>query len=66
MIEYAEISQDEKELITVSGRFAVSICPAHRGDTGDLNGTADCAGQLIGNHIINPGNTDRSDGLHRL
>jgi hypothetical protein len=61
VIEYAEISQEEKELITVSGRFAVSYL-ARRivWDTEILNGTlADCAGQLINNHLISPGNTDR-------
>lgn len=61
VIEYAEISQEEKELITVSGRFAVSYL-ARRilWDTEILNGTlADCVGQLINNHLINPGNTDR-------
>jgi hypothetical protein len=61
VIEYAEISQDEKELITVSGRFAVSYL-ARRivWDTEILNGTlADCVGQLLDNHLINPGNTDR-------
>jgi len=61
IIEYVEISQEEKELITVSGRFAVSYL-ARRivWDTEILNGTiADCVGQLVNNHLINPGNTDR-------
>ncbi len=61
IIEYAELSQDDKEIITVSGRFATSYLSRRIvWDTEILNGgLSACVGQLLQNHLIRPGNTER-------
>ena len=67
IIEYVEKSQEEREIITVSGHFATSYLSRRIiWNTETLNdGLSDCVGQLLQNHIINPSDADRKiDFLH--
>lgn len=61
IIEYVEMSQADREIITVSGRFATSYLSRRIiWGTEILNGgLSTCVGQLLTNHLISPGNTDR-------
>ena len=61
IIEHLEMAQSDKETITVSGRFATSFL-ARRiiWGTETLSGDLSvCALQLINNHMIAPGDTNR-------
>lgn len=69
IIEYVEISHDDREIITVSGQFATSYLSRRIiWNTETLNDTlSDCVGQLLQNHIINPSDADRKmDFLHYI
>lgn len=61
IIEYVEMSRAEREIITVSGRFATSYLSRRIiWNTETLNGElSDCVEQLLQNHIINPSEADR-------
>lgn len=61
IIEYVNMSMDKGEFISVSGRFATSLLSRRIiWNTEILNGSlSDCVGQLLNNHLISPGNTDR-------
>lgn len=61
VIEHLELSQTDKEIITVSGRFATSLL-ARRiiWGTEILNGNLSTSIQtLLGNHVINPSDPNR-------
>lgn len=65
IIEHVELSQADKEIITVSGRFATSLL-ARRiiWGTETLNGTlSTCVQTLLDNHILNPADVDRKIGF---
>ncbi len=62
IIEHLELSQENRETITVSGRFATSFL-ARRVIPGieTLNsGISEAVGQLINNHLINPADPART------
>lgn len=65
IIEQMELSQADREIVTVSGRFATSYLSRRIvWDTETLNGgLSACVGQLLINHIVSPGNTDRQIGF---
>lgn len=61
IIEHLELSQTDREIITVSGRFATSLL-ARRivWETEKLSGDLSaCVGQLLNNNIIDPSDTAR-------
>jgi hypothetical protein len=61
IIEHVEMAQNEKETITVSGRFATSLL-ARRIVWGSevLSGSlSDCVQTLLNNHIMNPSDPNR-------
>ncbi len=65
IIEHLELSQTEREIITVSGRFATSIL-ARRiiWATETLNGgLSTCVQTLLNQHLINPSDTNRRIGF---
>ncbi len=69
IIEYVEMSREEREIIAVGGRFATSYLSRRIiWSTETLNGgLSDCVGQLLQNHIMNPSNADREiDFLHYI
>jgi hypothetical protein len=64
IIEYLELTAQEQEYITVSGRFATSLLARRivwgtETLTGELS---NAVSQLLENHIIAPANTDRAIG----
>ncbi|GHU76997.1 hypothetical protein AGMMS49992_23700 [Clostridia bacterium] len=61
MIEHLELSQTDKEMITVSGRFATAILDRRIiWGTEYLNGDVGmCIGQLVDNHLVNPFDPNR-------
>ena len=62
IIETILIESVEQEVITVRGRFLGVVLESRIiWDTENLQGDlGQCIGQLINNHAINPGDTDRS------
>lgn len=65
IIEHVEMSMTDAEFITVSGRFATSLLSRRIiWNTETLNGgLSACVGQLLGNHLISPSDTDREMGF---